>query len=535
LSLDDNISYTLYPQSLSAAVQPGGALRKLTYELHDVRDAVRTLTDVLLSDYGEVIFSRACGRCGRCCKCRTVILSARELSGISRHMGIPEELFRERYTVPAATWNRRDGALALRDGKCIFLETGSSGSCRCAIYPARPSSCREIMPEPERCRRDPGMLLTLVEKLEVGPEGLSCHLASGDIHKIEQKTLKLQDALKRLGCVVRPYLGMKHSELDQISGDAHRVLDWLLSSFEAGKPREMLLPRFLAMKEVVDDIDTHTPLREKNLQDLELLWSKVRHLNCLFDSVDDDRKAVETEGGARQEAPVTICFLPTELSVEMNCHDEPQITTLHYERNSRLADTVREFIEALVGSGDPGLLDVLGHEDPYCVQCGACCGPAYDQEITASDIERIANHLQISEQELREKHMLPGERSWNRRDGLIRKREDEGHEGDCTFLDSISPVESKCRIYSARPQMCRDYQVNNRLCRKKSLLLKGHEHAGNIISCRVADGMVSLTTHHTVINNREPFSIPLKDNDRLLELFSKVKAEVGSILTSEAI
>jgi Fe-S-cluster containining protein len=328
---------------------------------------------------------------------------------------------------------------------------------------------------------------------------------------------------------------MKHSELDQISGDAHRVLDWLLSGFEAGKPREMLLPRFLAMKEVVDDIDTHTPLREKNLQDLELLWSKVRHLNDLFGSGDDSRETPGKACGAIEEAPVTICFLPTELSVETESADEHRVTTVDYDRHGRLLELVREFIEALVGSGDPGLVDALGHQDPYCVQCGACCGPAYDQEITASDIERIADYLQISEQELREKHILPGERSWNRRDGLIRKREDEGHEGNCTFLDSISPVESKCRIYSARPQMCRDYQVNNRLCRKKSLLLKGYEHTGNIVSCRVADGMVSLTTHHTVSNNREPFSIPLKDNDRLLELFSKVKAEVGSILTSEAI
>ncbi|MGV8120500.1 MAG: YkgJ family cysteine cluster protein [Candidatus Xenobiia bacterium LiM19] len=136
MNLDENISYTLYPQSLSAAIQPEGKLQKLTYELHDVRDAVRALMDVLMADYGEDIFSQACGRCGRCCTGRTVMLSARELVRISRHMDIPEELFRERSTVPAATWNRRDGALALRDGKCTFLETGSSGSCSALAWRA---------------------------------------------------------------------------------------------------------------------------------------------------------------------------------------------------------------------------------------------------------------------------------------------------------------------------------------------------------------------------------------------------------------
>lgn len=528
MSLDKKISYTLYPQSLSAAVQPDGELRKLTYEIHDVRNEVRELMNVLLADYGDEIFSQVCGCCGRCCAGRAVMLSAREIAGISRHMDIPEELFRERYTVPAATWNRHDGALAHRDGKCIFLETGSSGSCRCAIYPARPSSCRKIMPESGRCARDPWKLLTLVESLEIGPKGLTCRLASGNTYETGQWTPKLQDALKRLDEAVHPYLGMKHTELDQISGDAHRILDWLLDSFKAGTSRETLLPRFQAMKDVVDDIDTHTPLREKDLEDLDLLLSKVTNLKKLLGG--DNGRSVCESGLSVGQWPVAICFLPTEMSVEMDSHHGTRVTTLRYNQHGRLLDLVRDFIEALIDSGDTGLVDALGHRDPYCIQCGACCGEAYDQEITAADIERIADYLKISEKEVWESYLLPGERSWNSRDGLIRKRQGVLHEGDCAFLEMIDPLHSMCRIYSVRPQMCRDYQVNNRLCRKKSLSLKGHEHTGNVVSCRVAEGKISLTTRQTLLHDLEPYAIELQDCDSLRELFSKIKDEAMRIL-----
>jgi len=57
-------------------------------------------------------------------------MTAREIGEISRHRDIPEEFFRERYIVLATTWNRHDGALTLKDSKCVFLEQGSSGACR---------------------------------------------------------------------------------------------------------------------------------------------------------------------------------------------------------------------------------------------------------------------------------------------------------------------------------------------------------------------------------------------------------------------
>jgi Fe-S-cluster containining protein len=371
-----------------------------------------------------------------------------------------------------------------------------------------------------------------VAMLEIEPRALTCHLTTGSYYLIEQRTPQLQNALKKLQEVVYPYLGAEQSELDQISIDSHRVLDWLLNNYKHGVSPEILLPRFLAIKAVIDDIDTLSPLRERDPQDIELLWCKVRNLNELFGSghSNGNEAAIEKADSSREEAPVAICFQPTALSIEIEMQDKPIVTTLHYQQHSTLLSLVRTFFESLMTSGEPDLVDVLGHADPYCIQCGACCGSSYDQEITAVDIEKIAEYLGISEKEVWEKYLEPGRRSWNRRDGLIRKLETAGHEGECAFLEAKGPIESECQIYGARPQMCRDYPATNRLCRKKSLLLKGFEHIGNILSCHVVDDIVRLTTHHTQSQNKEPLTIALKYNDRLREMFYKVKGEVLQIL-----
>lgn len=527
MSQKESVSYKLYPEYLLATGYFNDEESKIRYvEYENVRDAVISLMDVLLSGCGREIFSGICGCCGLCCLDRAALLDAREIVAVSGHLGISEALFREKYVMPAATWNRQDGALGLEGGKCVFLKEGSSGTCKCAIYEVRPASCREMEPSPERCRKDPGKLLTYVERLDIEPRGLTCHLTGGSSYNIEQMTPQLQDALKKFYEVVYPCLGTEQNELDQIAGDAHRVLDWLIDNYRAGVSLEILMPRFLGIKGVVDDIDILTSLRKKDPEDLELLWLKVRYLADQFSSGKGSEAALEKKNEAE---PVIICLKPTSLSIEIKSRTRSPAITLHYEQGSRLLGLVRDFMEALVASGEPGLIDVLGHSSPYCFMCGVCCG-FYDLEITALDVERIADHLGISEKELWEKYLEPGVRSWNRKDAMIRRLRKAGCEGECVFLRAKSSTESVCGIYEARAQVCRDYSPDHRLCQKQSLLLRGYEHMGYIISCHVADDIARLTTHHTLSQNKEPFAIPLKNDGRLREAFRQVKEEALLLL-----
>lgn len=531
MSHSESICYDLHSEYLRLEWSAGEKESKLTYVEHqDVRRAVIALMDTLLSEYQDDAFSSVCCRCGRCCTGRTVLLTAREIGEISRHIGIPEELFRERFTVAAATWNRHDGALALKDSKCVFLEQGSSGACRCAVYEARPSVCRELMPSPERCIRDKGKLLSAVERVEIRQNTLTCHFTSGSQHAIDQLTPGLYNALSELSRAVQPCLEKKQSQTDQMSGDAHRLIDWLINSHGAGVNEEILLPRFMAAKQIVDDIDTLTLLHETNPNDLKLLWSRIRHLEELF-AAGDGKGRESHKGSAGREMPSAICFHPTELSIETGSQDKPAAATLIYKEHERLLSLVREFFETLLASGEPGLIDVVPHAEPYCFMCGVCCG-SFDLEATSSDIERLADHLKISEEEVREKYLTPGSRSWNRSDGFIRRHEKELCEGECVFLKPMSPTESVCGIYEGRPQICRDYKADTRLCQKQSLLHRGYEHMERIISCRVEGDTILLTTHLTLSRNEKPFAIGLRYHEKLRGIYSRVKAEVMLILDS---
>ena len=97
-----------------------------------------------------------------------------------------------------------------------------------------------------------------------------------------------------------------------------------------------------------------------------------------------------------------------------------------------------------------------------CAQCGNCCtgGPGY---VWMSDIEleRLAEHLKISVDEVKSQHC----RKIGRRYSLKEHRNNAG-QYDCTFLKEIKvessngdPAYSKrvCTIYPVRPLQCRTW------------------------------------------------------------------------------
>jgi len=84
-----------------------------------------------------------------------------------------------------------------------------------------------------------------------------------------------------------------------------------------------------------------------------------------------------------------------------------------------------------------------------CKQCGHCCsfGSGY---ILPSEIKNIAEHLNITEQELKEKHIEKTER-FNTKLYRFKIQKKKGKPyGPCTFLKN-----NKCKIHKAKPLFCR--------------------------------------------------------------------------------
>jgi Fe-S-cluster containining protein len=83
-----------------------------------------------------------------------------------------------------------------------------------------------------------------------------------------------------------------------------------------------------------------------------------------------------------------------------------------------------------------------------CTGCGNCCsGPSTGYVwIDDSEIQRLADHLEIKDLDLFEKRFV---RTVGARRSLV-----EYSDGDCIFLD---PQTRRCSVYAARPRQCRTW------------------------------------------------------------------------------
>ena len=83
----------------------------------------------------------------------------------------------------------------------------------------------------------------------------------------------------------------------------------------------------------------------------------------------------------------------------------------------------------------------------FCNYCPAFCCYRLEGSIlllTATDINRLARHLQLSDGEVRKRYI--------ENKNTFKVRED----GSCVFL-SNGKLSKRCSVHEARPQQCRDF------------------------------------------------------------------------------
>ena len=91
-----------------------------------------------------------------------------------------------------------------------------------------------------------------------------------------------------------------------------------------------------------------------------------------------------------------------------------------------------------------------GHEVTFnkydCLSCANCCKTT-SPIFTRKDIDRLASHLRIKPVEFQIKYLIIDEDD----DFVL-------HSSPCPFLEP----DNTCRVYSARPNACREYPHTNR-------------------------------------------------------------------------
>jgi Fe-S-cluster containining protein len=161
--------------------------------------------------------------------------------------------------------------------------------------------------------------------------------------------------------------------------------------------------------------------------------------------------------------------------------------------------------------------------------CGECCR-TYILEISALDISSIAQHLKLTEQEMRERYINPGKYTWNEMDGMINRLQGPDGIRDCVFLHKKSDSTGICSIYEARPRMCREYSATNRLCAKVSLSHRWYEHVRNIMSIEVVEEILYLSTYYTYLNRKPPLEIDLRKKRQLRSQYTGMKNKILTLL-----
>lgn len=86
-----------------------------------------------------------------------------------------------------------------------------------------------------------------------------------------------------------------------------------------------------------------------------------------------------------------------------------------------------------------------------CLKCPSYCCTYPRIPITRRDVQRLARHFDISEEESRAKFTKPG---MTRRERVMRHQPDEVFGSACSLLDLKTRL---CTVHKARPSVCRGH------------------------------------------------------------------------------
>lgn len=85
-----------------------------------------------------------------------------------------------------------------------------------------------------------------------------------------------------------------------------------------------------------------------------------------------------------------------------------------------------------------------------CSKCPAYCCSVYERvRVTKRDLKRLANHFGIGVRRARQRFTTTYDT-----ERILRRKADPIFGKACKFLD---PVTRQCKIYDARPKVCRDF------------------------------------------------------------------------------
>lgn len=527
-----------------------------------IRASIRKLVKALVEYYRDELFPDLCGNCGNCCMGRSVRVTAKERQLILQYLEMEAAGDAHDFLAQTATWNDRDGVLKKKDGQCVFLRESITGRQFCAIYPVRPYGCFSLSPIMEICEKDTGKLIYHLDTIHIqGDTVLFLRKSKASLERVlDSSSIKAAIENLRLLCAgVEAPLSAPSEE--QVRKEGDRKLRQLRYDYIRHGETPMFLER---VKEITDYLNGFNrvipPSSVEYSENDEVLACEAADAGRIGEVSGADR-TVEAAGAA-QSAEVAVSHseedaadpcpeastLLTRISLgpdsaflHVRSGDSDSELHITYRGHENVLPLVRRFMQKLVQSGDKALLDALWHPDPFCFMCGECCR-IYKVEISPYDIERIAEHLQLSMEKMWKSHTHPSIFSWNDADGILAKKDGSRLDvqksfSPCIFLRDASHDIHYCSIYEFRPEICRSYSADSDKCRILCQLKKWESLTENIVTLEIEGDLITLTTRQTHMQGKPPHTLlrsecgDLKESclqlyDAFLEIVHK-EAEYG--------
>jgi len=494
----------------------------------DLREHVRKVAEYVVQLYGANLFHHVCGRCGRCCRGRTVRVTSGECAAIASYIGYSDDRFRSECIDSASTWQQGDAYLKMQDGACIFLEKGVTSFWRCSVYSVRPAACAELQPGLQCCRKEVSELIAHLYSISFKGDMLT--IATRRPHKIEvraddTKLIAELDAVKTILSTLRE---------EPPDTDIGRLWLALLSLRDVEELYYRDGVNSTVVKKLdalVDDFTAWDKTGEACEKPLALLYSRIERL---VEMVDKDVNAVQQPDMPDEKRILTMRLMPDVALVIASQSGSTSDHIVSYSCHPELLSLVREFVHFISGIPDPVVMEAMWHLNSQCFLCGECCR-IFKVEITPYDIKCVAEHLQIREEDMWKRYLYPGVFSWNRENGILKKKAESGtdyHGGssDCIFLDTYKNGRHLCSVYEARPEVCRGFSSDSLKCREKSALSRQDKLAENLRYIDIDGDSLFLTTARIQAGNTRPLKVYAKRDDRLLALSAKVRETILRII-----
>jgi Fe-S-cluster containining protein len=504
---------------------------------HGIRERAREIAALFVAEFSKELFPGICGRCGNCCRTFTITANALEIMRITRFLNMSsEDEFREKFTLPASTWNEKDGIFKRVNDHCIFLDRLSAGKFGCTIYPVRPSFCSAYPPNLELCKKSPGKLIYYLENIRIKGDSARISTTFQNSLEIKIENPALAKAVNRLKTKASEIDADAVDKLVNIAGEADKILDGLQREFFNGGVTENLSQRIKGIEEIVADLECLTALPTKDPEAMKELKRKSQRIRDLMEGKArpplpcGEERENTYQRPATDDSPIKgIRFLEDSFMVLGISRGEIFHRTMHYRDNEEMLRMVRELLYALITHDDPVLQDALKQKEPECFLCGECCRQ-YPVEISPFDIERIGEFYALTEEEVWEKFLEKGKYTWNPKNGIFKRVVNDRDRRDCIFLRKKFEGIYHCSIYEVRPQTCREYATTSPLCRKTSLQQKCHTHMSTIISIDIIGDVIYIITHYTASTALMPVAIPLKGAMKLSTICKAIKRKILDIM-----